>query len=69
MSFAQVFRAEVRPAQLREAAMSDAHSADKFRVLGVLPNVDGWYGAFDVKPGDPHVPTARSASAYLVATA
>jgi putative endopeptidase len=52
MSYAQVFRAKVRPAKLREAAVSDMHSSDKIRVLGVLPNVDGWYEAFDVKPGD-----------------
>lgn len=52
MSFAQGFRAKVRPAKLREAAVSDVHSSDKIRVLGVLPNVDGWYEAFDVKPGD-----------------
>ncbi|MGA8609208.1 MAG: M13 family metallopeptidase [Candidatus Sulfotelmatobacter sp.] len=52
MSYAQVFRGTVRPAKLREAAVSDAHPSDKIRVLGVLPNVDGWYEAFDVKPGD-----------------
>ena len=52
MSYTQLFRAKVRPAKLREAAVSDPHSSDKFRVLGVLPNVDGWYKAFDVKPGD-----------------
>jgi putative endopeptidase len=52
MSYAQTLRAKVRPAKLREAAVSDTHSALKFRVLGVLPNVDGWYQAFDVKPGD-----------------
>jgi putative endopeptidase len=52
MSFAQAFRAKVRPEMLRKAALNDVHSADRFRVLGVLPNVDGWYEAFDVKPGD-----------------
>lgn len=52
MSYAQTFWAKVRPAKLREAAVSDPHSSDKIRVLGVLPNVDGWYEAFDVKPGD-----------------
>jgi putative endopeptidase len=52
MSYAQIFRAKVRPAKLREAAVSDVHSSDKIRVLGVLPNVDAWYEAFDVKPGD-----------------
>lgn len=52
MSFAQVFRAKVRPAKLREAAVNDVHSGDRIRVLGVLPNMDAWYEAFDVKPGD-----------------
>ena len=52
MSYAQVMRAKVRPEKLREAAVSDVHSSDKIRVLAVLPNVDGWYEAFDVKPGD-----------------
>ena len=52
MSYAQIARAKIRPAKLREIAMRDVHSPDKFRVLGVLPNVDGWYDPFDVKPGD-----------------
>jgi putative endopeptidase len=52
MSYAQQFRGTVRPAKLREAAVSDAHPSDKIRVIGVLPNVDAWYEAFDVKPGD-----------------
>jgi putative endopeptidase len=65
MSYAQTFRAKVRPAKLREAAVSDPHSSDKIRVLGVLPNVDGWYQAFDVKPGD-RMYRPPGASAYLV---
>jgi putative endopeptidase len=52
MSYAQIFRVKARSAKLREAAVSDVHSAAKFRVLGVLPNLDGWYETFDVKPGD-----------------
>jgi putative endopeptidase len=52
MSYAQAMRVKVRPAKLREDAVSDVHSAAKFRVLGVLPNVDDWYEAFDVKPRD-----------------
>lgn len=52
MSYAQTLRAKVRSSKLREAAVSDVHSPLKFRVLGVLPNVDGWYDAFDVRPGD-----------------
>jgi len=52
MSYAQMLRAKARPETLREQALSDPHSPDRFRVLGVLPNVDGWYEAFEVKPGD-----------------
>jgi putative endopeptidase len=32
--------------------MSDVHSPDKFRVNGPLPNIDDWYAAFNVQPGD-----------------
>jgi putative endopeptidase len=28
------------------------HSPARFRVNGPLPNIDAWYVAFDVKPGD-----------------
>jgi predicted metalloendopeptidase len=32
--------------------MSDVHSPAYYRVNGQLPNLDAWYAAFDVKPGD-----------------
>jgi len=32
--------------------MSDVHSPSQFRVNGPLPNIDDWYAAFDVRPGD-----------------
>jgi putative endopeptidase len=32
--------------------MTDVHSPDKSRVNVTLPNLDAWYAAFDVKPGD-----------------
>jgi putative endopeptidase len=32
--------------------MSNPHSPNQFRVNGVVRNVDAWYQAFDVKPGD-----------------
>jgi putative endopeptidase len=37
---------------LRTLVMSDPHSPPKFRVNGVVRNMDVWYEAFDVKPGD-----------------
>jgi putative endopeptidase len=32
--------------------MSDPHSPAKFRVNGVVRNMDSWYAAFGIKPGD-----------------
>ena len=32
--------------------MSDPHSPVEFRVNGVVRNLDAWYDAFAVKPGD-----------------
>jgi putative endopeptidase len=32
--------------------VSDPHSPEKARIDGVVPNVDAWYKAFDVQPGE-----------------
>jgi endothelin-converting enzyme/putative endopeptidase len=32
--------------------LSNVHSPAEFRVNGVVRNVDAWYAAFNVKPGD-----------------
>jgi putative endopeptidase len=52
LSWAQVWRAKYREGQLRELVMSDVHSPPYFRVNGPLPNINAWYTAFDVHPGD-----------------
>jgi putative endopeptidase len=52
LSWAQVWRTKIREGQLREYVMSDVHSPPYFRVNGPLPNIDEWYAAFDVHPGD-----------------
>ena len=52
LSWAQVWRTKIRDGQLREYVMSDVHSPPYFRVNGPLPNIDEWYKAFDVHPGD-----------------
>jgi predicted metalloendopeptidase len=52
LSWAQVWRAKYRDGALREQVMSDPHSPAIFRVNGPLPNIDAWYSAFGVKPGD-----------------
>jgi putative endopeptidase len=37
---------------VKRQVVSDPHSPRRFRVNGPLPNIDAWYTAFDVKPGD-----------------
>jgi putative endopeptidase len=52
LGWAQVWRSKVREDALRRQVVTDPHSPDALRVNGVVRNVDGWYGAFEVKPGD-----------------
>ena len=41
-----------RPESLRTQVLTDVHSPEKYRVLGPLTNVDAFYEAFNVKPGN-----------------
>ena len=52
LSWAQVWRAKYRDGVLREQVLSDVHSPAYFRVNGTVRNMEAWYRAFDVKPGD-----------------
>jgi putative endopeptidase len=52
LSYAQVWRGKARDDAIRQQTTSDPHSYRRYRVLGPIPNVDSWYAAFDVKPGD-----------------
>jgi putative endopeptidase len=52
LSWAQVWRSLYRDEQLRTMVMSNPHSPPRFRVNGPVRNIDAWYTAFDVKPGD-----------------
>jgi putative endopeptidase len=47
-----VWRGKYRPEALKQQATVDTHSPPRFRVDGPLRNVDVWYDAFGVKPGD-----------------
>jgi putative endopeptidase len=49
---AQVWRAAARPDDERRRLVSDPHSPPRFRANGTVRNVDAWYEAFGVKPGD-----------------
>ncbi len=52
MSLAQVWRMKVRPESERSRILNDPHSPPKFRVNGPMSNLDAFYSAFDVHPGD-----------------
>ena len=50
--WAQVWRAKVRPDRARQLLVIDPHSPPEARVNGPTQNLDAWYSAFDVKPGE-----------------
>jgi predicted metalloendopeptidase len=52
LGFAQIWRGKMRDEIMTFLISSDPHSPEEFRVNGTLPNMDAWYAAFDVKPGD-----------------
>jgi putative endopeptidase len=52
LAWAQAWRGLIRDEKLRNQITTDPHSPSQFRVNGVLRNVDAWYSAFHVKPGD-----------------
>ena len=52
LGFAQVWRSAIRPDALRRQLVSDPHAPEIDRVNGVVRNIDAWYEAWGVKPGD-----------------
>lgn len=52
LSYAQAWQSKLREDTQRQALLTDPHSPAMFRVNGIVRNVDAWYKAFDVKPGD-----------------
>ena len=51
LSFAQSWRGKVRDAALRARVITDGHAPAQYRSYTVR-NLDAWYAAFDVKPGE-----------------
>jgi putative endopeptidase len=50
--WAQVWQSKYRDDALRQLIDTDSHSPAEFRVIGPVRNIDAWYEAFDVQPGD-----------------
>jgi putative endopeptidase len=52
LSWAQVWRTQYRDERMRNQVLTDPHSPPEFRVNGTVRNMDAWYEAFAVQPGD-----------------
>jgi predicted metalloendopeptidase len=50
LSYAKSFRGVIRDETLRKIILTNEHAPEQFRVQTVR-NLDAWYDAFDVKPG------------------
>jgi putative endopeptidase len=52
LSYAQIWRNNIRDENLLLRLKTDVHSPGRFRVLGPLPNALGFYEAFDIQEDD-----------------
>ena len=52
IAYGYSWQSKFREGATRAQLLSDPHSPSKFRVNGVVRNMDAWYKAFNVQPGD-----------------
>ena len=52
LSWAQVWRSNTRPETEAQLIKTDPHSPGMYRANAPITNMDAWYAAFNVKPGD-----------------
>ena len=52
IAYAQAWQEKQREDAERQQVITDEHSPGRYRVNGVVRNVDAWYKAFNVQPGD-----------------
>jgi len=52
LGWAQLWRQKMRDEALIRQINTDPHAPALARVNGVVMNIDAWYEAFDIKPGD-----------------
>jgi endothelin-converting enzyme/putative endopeptidase len=51
IAFAQSWRTKTREQALRQQVLTDGHAPARYRAV-TLRNLDAWYPAFNVKPGE-----------------
>ena len=61
LAFAQSWRTKMRDAALRARIATDGHAPATWRVETVR-NLDAWYDAFGVKPGEKLLPGAEASA-------
>ncbi len=52
LAWAQVWRSKTLPETAANLVQTDPHSPAEYRTIGAPVNMDAWYEAFNVKPGD-----------------
>ena len=52
IAFAQSWQNKVREGALRQQLLTNPHSPAEYRVNGIVRNVDAWYAAFNIQPGN-----------------
>ena len=52
LSWAQVWRGNILPETAAQFILTDPHSPGEYRTIGAPVNMDAWYRAFNVQPGD-----------------
>lgn len=51
LAYAQTWRGKAREAAIRRQVVADPHAPRRYRIDGVVRNMDAWYAAFDIRPG------------------
>jgi len=52
LGWAQVWRGKQRDEALKQQIIAGPHSPGYYRVNGTIRNMEGWYAAYGIKPGD-----------------
>lgn len=52
LAYASVWAQNITEENMRQLTTMDPHSLGEWRVNGALPQIDAWYEAFGIKPGD-----------------
>ena len=53
LAYANVWAGNIRPEEILNRTKSDPHSLGRWRVNGVLPQINAWYDAWNVTPESP----------------